>query len=159
MKFINIFLFINLCNAYSIITKIITNQNAINLLTAYEMRLSKYEEYNNIKRNNAQKFIKKMHQKAFDDINDDKVVVNVLCSVRRNYSLDEPTYLIQHLGSFSSITPMWNLYYSDIYGLIKPIDALDKCKKYYLPYNILNERDINMIHKLSRIIKCERFLD
>ena len=99
------------------------------------------------------------YESSFDDIQDGKVVLSVLCSIRRDFSLDEPTYLIQHLGSFTLITPLWNLYYSDIYGLIKPIEALEKCKKYYIPDKILNERDINMIHKLSRIIKCEKFLD
>lgn len=144
--------------SFTITTKLINSQNAINLLVAYEMRMKKFELDNNVTRNNLQKYIKNKHQSFFDDIQENKVLFTAICTVNRENSLSEPTYLINNKGNCATVVPLWNLYYSESIGLVSPYDALDACDKYYFPRQIADAKHIYGIYNTSRMYQCRKSL-
>lgn len=144
--------------AFTVVTKLINSQNAINLLVSYEMRTKKYEKDNNISRNILQKYIKKKHQSLFNDIQNNNILFTALCTIKRKNCLDEPTYLICNKGNCAVVVPMWNLYYSETIALISPYDALDACDKYYFPRQIADANQIYSIYNTSKMYQCRKSL-
>ena len=155
---VNLILIVVHSISFTLVTKIINSQYAINLLVAYEMRMIKYEKDNNIIRNNLQKSIKKSHQHFFDDINENKILFTALCTVNRENALSEPTYLIHNKGNCAVVVPLWNLYYSECIASVSPYDALDACDKYYFPRQIADAKHIYSIYNTSKMYQCRKSL-